>query len=149
MTEVSKAGASKAPIHLWIVGVVAFLWSAGGAYDYVMTQTQNAAYMSMFSQEQLAFFYGIPSWAIAAWAAGVWGGVFGALLLLFRSRYAEWLFLASLLGVVVTTFQNYVLSSGMEVMGDAFSLGFTASIFLLALGFYFYARALRIQKILN
>jgi hypothetical protein len=37
----------------------------------------------------------------------------------------------------------------MEVMGDAFSLGFTASIFLLALGFYFYARALRIQKILN
>ena len=63
------------PWHLWAVGVVGLLWSAMGAMDYVMTQTHNEAYMSAFTPEQLAFFYGIPIWAVATWAIAVWGGV--------------------------------------------------------------------------
>lgn len=41
------------PIHLWIIAVIALLWSAMGAFDYLMTQTQNEAYMGQFTQEQL------------------------------------------------------------------------------------------------
>jgi hypothetical protein len=113
-----------------------------GAMDYVMTQTRNAAYMSGFTPKQLTFFYALPTWVVAAWAIGVWGGVLGSLLLLLRRRLAAGVFLASLLAMVVTTIHNYVLSNGMEVIGDTFSLGFTAVIFLVALGLYFYARAM-------
>ncbi len=137
-----------APWHLWVIGVIALLWSAMGATDYVMTQTRNEAYMSEFSPKQLAFFDGIPAWVIAAWAIGVWGGVIGALLLLFRRPIAVWVFLASLLAIVVTTFHNYHLSNGMEVMGDAFSPGFAAAIFLVALGLFLYARAMHRQGVL-
>ncbi len=104
--------------------------------------------MSGFTPEQLSFFYGIPAWAVATWAIAVWGGVLGALLLLVRRRHAVWVFLASLIAMVITTFQNYVLSNGMEVIGDAFSLGFTAAIFLFALALFLYARAMRKRKIL-
>lgn len=148
MFEELGSGPQRAPWHLWVVGIVALLWSGIGAMDYVMTQTRNEAYLSQFTPEQLAFFFGIPAWTVATWAIAVWGGVVGAILLLARRRQAVWVFLASLIAMIITTFQNYVLSNGMEVAGDAFSLGFTAVIFLLSLGFLLYARAMRERKVL-
>ncbi len=149
MSEDAKTEVARAPWHFWVVGVAALLWNAMGALDYLMTQTRNEEYMSQFTPEQLSFFYGLPTWVIATWATAVWCGVLGALLLLARRRQAAWLFLVSLVAMVVTTFQNYVLSNGMEVMGDAFSLGFTVAIFLLALVFFLYARAMHKRKILG
>ena len=148
MSEVNEIDVVRTPWHLWVIGVVALLWSAMSALDYVMTQTMNEAYMSQFTPEQLAFFTGFPTWVVAAWAIAVWGGVVGALLLLFKRRHAVGVFLASLIAMAITAFQNYFLSNGMEVMGDAFSLGFTAAIFLLALAFFLYARAMQKQKVL-
>jgi hypothetical protein len=142
MSEMQATQKSPAPRHLWVIGILALLWNAMGAMDYLMTETRNAAYMSRFTPEQLAFFNSIPAWVISTWAIGVWGGVLGSLLLLFRRRLAVWVFLASLIGMVVTTFRNYILSNGMKVMGDAFSLGFTAVIFLFALGLFLYARTM-------
>ena len=109
MSDNHETDAEPTPWHLWVVGVVGLLWSAVGAMDYVMTQTRNEAYMSNFTPEQLSFFYGIPAWADATWAIAVWGGVFGSLLLLFKRRLAVWVFLASLVGLLITAFQNYVL----------------------------------------
>jgi len=130
------------PWHLWVVGVVGLLWSAMGALDYVMTQTRNEAYMSAFTPEQLEFFYGLPSWTVAAWAVAVWGGVLGAILLLFRRRHAVAVFVASLVGMLITSFQNFVLSNGLEVMGDPFSLAFSALIFVVAIALVVYASAM-------
>ncbi len=138
----------RAPWHLRVVGIAALLWNAVGALDYVMTQTRNAQYMSAFTPEQLAFFYGLPAWTVAAWAIGVWGAVLGSLLLLFRKGIAVWFFLASLIGVALTTLQNYVLSNGLEVMGGPGSVLFTAVIFLVAIGLYLYARAMRKRGVL-
>lgn len=148
MMEDNQVTTKSTPWHLWAVGVFALLWSAMGAMDYVMTQTRNEAYMSNFTPEQLTFFYGFPAWVIATWAIAVWGGVVGAILLLLKRNYAVWVFLASLVAMVMTSIQNFVFSDGLEVMGDPFSLGFTAAIFLLAVVFYLYARAMQQRNIL-
>ncbi len=55
----------RTPVHLWIVGVLALLWSLVGAFDYLASQLKLDAYMSQFSEEQLAYFYGFPAWAIS------------------------------------------------------------------------------------
>jgi len=104
--------------------------------------------MSAFTPEQLAFFYGFPAWVIAAWAIAVWGGILGALLLLLRRRLAVWVFLVSLVAMVVTTIHNYVLSDGLEIFADAGSQAFTAVIFVIALGLYIYSRAMRKRGVL-
>ena len=39
----SEAQATTTPRHLWIVGIVALLWSLFGAMDYIMTETKNEA----------------------------------------------------------------------------------------------------------
>jgi high-affinity Fe2+/Pb2+ permease len=44
--------------------------------------------------------------------------------------------------MVITTFENYVVRNGMDVAGDAFSLGFTALIFLIAVGLVVYSRTM-------
>lgn len=138
-----------APWHLWAIGVVALLWNALGAFDYLMTQTKNEAYMAQFTAEQLDFFYGFPAWVVAAWAIAVWGGVLGAVLLLLRKQIAVWVLLVSLVAMVLTAFQNYVLSNGLEVIGDAFALTFTAVIFVVALGLFIYARHMRTRGVLS
>jgi hypothetical protein len=140
---------SKTPIHLWIVGIVGLLWNAMGAMDYFMTQTKNEEYMSAFTAEQLAFFYGLPTWTIATWAIAVWGGVLGTILLLMRNKIAVPVFLASFIAMAITSFQNFVLSNGLEVMGDTFSLVFSGVIFVAAIGFYIYSRDMLQQKILR
>ena len=139
MSDTQENSKVSTPWHLWAIGVFALLWSGMGALDYVMTQTRNETWMSNFTSEQLEFFYGIPAWAVATWAIAVWGGVAGAILLLMRKQIATWVFLVSLICMVLTAIQNYGFSNGMEVMGDPFSLGFTAAIFLFALGFYLYS----------
>jgi hypothetical protein len=138
----------RAPWHLWAIGIAALLWNAIGAFDYLMTETKNASYMSGFTPEQLAFFYGFPAWVIAAWAIAVWGGVLGSILLLLRRRLAVWVFLFSLVAMVLTTIHNYVLSNGLEIFADAGSRVFTGVIFLIALALYLYARAMRKRGVL-
>jgi ribose/xylose/arabinose/galactoside ABC-type transport system permease subunit len=142
MSETLDASVHATPRHLWVVGVIALLWNAVGALDFVMTQTKNEAYMSSFTPEQLEFFYGFPAWVVAAWAVAVWGGVIGSVLLLLRKRFAVQLFLVSLAVMVITTIQNYVLSDGFEIIGDTFTLVFTAAIFLAAVALFLYARAM-------
>lgn len=149
MTDVNTPERQKAPWHLWVVGIVALLWSAMGALDYVMTQTENEAYMSNFTPEQLEFFYGIPAWAVAFWAIAVWGGVLGSILLLIRTRHAVGVYLASFISMVIVSIENYVIRDGMAVIGDPFSLTFTAVIFLVALALVVYSRSMHKRRVIT
>ena len=139
----------KTPWHLWTIGIVGLLWSSMGAMDFVMTQTKNEMYMSGFTPEQLQFFYAIPLWAVVTWAIAVWGGVIGAVFLLLRKAIAERIFLTSFVAMIVTAFQNYILSNGLDVIGDVFALIFTAVIFLVALGLYWYSKAMKQKGVLT
>jgi len=149
MSEIPSQTNNRAPWHLWTVGIIGLLWSSIGAMDFVMTQMENEAYMSAFTEEQLKFFYGLPAWTIVAWAIAVWGGVVGSLFLLLRNQNAAWVFLVSLIAMVLTAIQNYGLSNGMEVMGDALSLIFTGIIFVASVGLYMYARAMQTNGLLK
>ena len=142
MSDSHIARAGRTPLHLWVVGILALLWNAMGAFDYVMTETRNAAYMDQFTPEQLDFFYGFPAWVIAFWAIAVWGGVLGALLLLARRCLAYPVLLVSFVAMIVTTVRNYVFAGGLAVTGDATSVIFSIAIFLIALALVFYARAM-------
>jgi ribose/xylose/arabinose/galactoside ABC-type transport system permease subunit len=133
---------------VWVVGIIALLWNAIGAFDYLMTQTRNPSYMGAFPPEQLAWFYGLPAWVVAAWAIAVWGGVLGSLLLLLRKRLAVPVFLVSLVAMVITTFQNWVLANAAEIFPDTFSRVFSVLIFAIAVGLYFYARVMSKRGVL-
>jgi hypothetical protein len=138
---------TKAPLHLWIVGVLAVLWNAIGAFDYTATQMRIEAYMSAFTPEQLEYFYSFPAWTVAAWAFGVWGALLGSIALLLRKAWAVWAFGISIAGMLVTTIHNFVLTDGAALMGPG-AMAFSAVIWVIALFLLFYARAMAKRGVL-
>ena len=69
---------------------------------------------------------GRPAWATGAFAIAVFGGALGCLLLLLRKSAAYYLFIASLLGVIVTMI--HTLGVGID-----FGLGEILGIILMPL----------------
>ncbi len=136
------------PWHLWVIGVVSLLWNGFGAFDYVMTQTANEAYMSSFTPEQLEFFYGFPVWFVALWALAVWGAALGSILLLLRSKYAGPLFMVSLGGTIVNAIYTYAFTIGFEIMG-AIGAVFSAVIVLVAALLVIYAKRMERRGVLR
>ena len=139
---------TKAPAHLWIVGILALLWNAIGAFDYAATELRLDFYMSQFTPAQLDYFYSFPAWTIAAWAIAVWGSLLASLGLLLRKGWAVGLFGLAILGLAATTFYNFVLTDGMAVMGSSVAL-FTGVIWIIAVSLFFYARALKRRGLLS
>ena len=135
------------PWHLWAVGALALLWNGYGGYDYVMTQTNNAAYLAQFTPEQRAYFDSFPMWMEVVWAVGVWGAVLGSVLLLLRSKWAFHAFLASLIAFAASVIYGQT-SGGAAVMGTT-GMVFSAAIFLLGLGFVMYSRMMTRKGVLR
>ena len=138
---------SVAPKHVWIVGVLSLLWNLVGAASYVGTQLELDAFMSGYSEEQLAYYYGFPAWAVAFWALAVWGGVAGSVLLLLRKRFAEPVFLVSLVSMVINSVYAFGMSNGLEMQGTGGFI-FTLVIFAVALALWLYSRAMRARGVL-
>jgi hypothetical protein len=133
---------------LWIVGVIALLWNAMGAFDYLATKMRLEFYMSQFTPEQLDYFYSFPAWVVAAWAVAVWGDLLGSIALLLRKAWAVWLFGAGVLGLAVSSVYNFVLTNGLEIMGSEAGM-FTLVIWIIALFLFFYALAMAKRGVLR
>ena len=136
----------KTPWHLWVVGVVTFIWNTGGCVDFVMTQTKNEGYMSAFTPEQLDYFYSFPGWYIVFWALGVWFSLFGSALILFRTKLALPVYLVSLLGFIVGIGYTYFVDVLPGV--TAFNYVFTAAIFFILLFEVWYSFAMKKKGVL-
>jgi hypothetical protein len=140
----------RTPWHLWVVGVVSLLWNAGGAWDYLMTQLGNEAYLSMLNEAQRAMLDARPAWFDAVWALGVWGSVAGSLLLLLRSRWAVTAFALSFVGLILSSVWSYGLSdpTADEVMGR-FATVFSLVVAVVIVAFWAYARVMAGRGVLR
>ncbi|MAF67294.1 MAG: hypothetical protein CMJ84_16760 [Planctomycetes bacterium] len=147
MSEASETSGPATPKHLWVIGIAALLWDAMGAFDFVMTQTENEKYLQAFTPEQREFFR-FPWLVDFTWGVAVWGGVAGSILLLARKRPAVNLFFASLVAVILTTIHNFGFSNGLEVLGSD-GLAFTAVIIGVAAALFAYARAMARRGVLT
>lgn len=101
----------------WLIGALALLWNIGGAINYIMQM--NSGVVSSMPETHQAIIVGRPVWATAGFAICVFGGAIGCLLLLFKRSEAMYLFIASLLGVIVTMIHTFRVI-GSEV---TFSMG--------------------------
>ena len=132
----------KPSIWYWIICVLLLLWSFGGAYDYLMTRTQNEAYMSQFPEEMLDYFYNMPLVLSITWPLAVWAGVLGWILMLLRRSWAVPVFIFSFVCMIIN-FGYMAINGGLalqaEMMGAA-SYVFTALIILLGIFAIWFSR---------
>jgi len=84
----------------WAIGAVALIWNVMGVINFFVQM--NPDVLAAYRESERAIVEGRPAWATGAFAIAVFGGAFGCLLLLLRKSAAYYLFIASLLGVIVT-----------------------------------------------
>jgi hypothetical protein len=117
--DMQQAVSARTPAHLWIVGILSFVWSCFGAYDYTMTRMRNTDYIAAAMpgtdpNTVLAWVDAFPLYAQIGWALGVWMGLLGSLLLLLRSRWAVWSYALSLVGAVLGLGYQIALAPPLE-----------------------------------
>jgi len=83
----------------WAIGAVALVWNVMGVINFFAQM--NADALASFPESHRAIVVGRPAWATGAFAIAVFGGAVGCLLLLLRKPAAYYMFIASLLGVIV------------------------------------------------
>jgi hypothetical protein len=104
----------------WAIGAVALIWNVMGVINFFVQMNPDA--LSAYRESERAIIEGRPAWATGGFAIAVFSGV----LLLLRKPAAFYLFIASLLGVIVT--MTHTLSIGID-----FGLGEILGIILMQL----------------
>ena len=84
----------------WAIGAVTLIYNIAGVINFI-TQ-MNADTVAAMPELYRAIIEGRPAWATGAFAVAVFGGALGCLLLLLRKSAAYYVFIASLLGAIVT-----------------------------------------------
>jgi hypothetical protein len=84
----------------WVISAISFVWNAMGVLNYFMQM--NPDILADYNEAARAIVEGRPAWATGAFAIAVFGGMLGSLLLLLRRSAALYVFVASLVGVIVT-----------------------------------------------
>ena len=93
----------------WVIGAVALIWNVMGVINFIVQMNPGA--LASFPESHRAIIEGRPVWATGGFAIAVFGGALGCLLLLLRKSAAYYLFVASLLGVIVTMIHTLGIAS--------------------------------------
>ncbi len=83
----------------WIIGAVALIWNVMGVINFFVQMNPDT--LASYPESHRAIIEGRPAWATGAFAVAVFGGALGCLLLLLRKSAAFYMFIASLVGVIV------------------------------------------------
>lgn len=83
-----------------MISAIALVWNVLGSVNFFMQM--NPDMLDAYRESERAIIQGRPAWATAGFAIAVIVGALGSLLLLLRKSAATYLFVASLVGVVVT-----------------------------------------------
>jgi hypothetical protein len=108
----------------WAIGAVALIWNVMGVINFFVQM--NPDVLTAYRESERAIIEGRPAWTTGGFAIAVFGGALGCVLLLLRKSAAYYLFIASLLGVIVT--MAHALGVGID-----FGLGEILGIILIPL----------------
>lgn len=144
----------RTPAHLWIVAIVATLWSAFGCYDYTMTRMRDTDYIAkampgVDPAVALAWVDSMPFYAQIGWGLGVWFGLLGSLLLLLRSRWAVWSFGVSLVGAILSLGYQIALAPPLPGADSPVMKLMPYVIILICVALFLYARAMEKKGVLS
>lgn len=98
----------------WAIGAVALIWNLMGVANFAVQMSAGA--LPAYQEAERAIIEGRPVWATGAFALAVIGGALGSLLLLLRKSAAYYVFIASLLGVIVTII-HAIGAVGFDLVG--------------------------------
>lgn len=112
----------------WVIFVIALIWNGMGSMNFITQMSTEM--LANYPEAARALIETRPTWATAAFALAVFGGLFGDVLLILRKSIAIYLFILSLLGVIVTNIHTVQVTSDVGIwVGSVMS--FVVVVFLI------------------
>ena len=127
---------SKPPIWFWVIAVILALWGLMGLYvyyDFVTSTPESMAkyveagtYTRAYADSLLE----TPAWSTAVFALAVCSGALGALSLILRKSWSVPLYMASLLFVIISLGNMFLLDKVHKLMSGG-QIGMEGVVFCL------------------
>lgn len=112
-------GQAKAPWWFWLICLLALLWNLMGIGAYLGSAFGGeSAIIEAYGEDGAKVMLSRPAWATAAFAIAVFAGTLGCLAMLLRKSWAKWLFIVSLLGILLQNLWGFFLSNASQYMLD-------------------------------
>ena len=92
----------KLPASFWVIGVLGLLWNSFGAYLYILARVDPETALAGASPAMRDYVANQPIWANLGYGLGIWGSFLGSVAMVTRKKLAPPLFLASLVGALVS-----------------------------------------------
>ena len=121
------------------VAITALLWNIMGCVAYLLDATISPEAIAQLTAAQQALYASRSAWVVSATAIAVWGGAAGCVGLVWRKRWATWLLVASLAGVIVQDLGIFVLSDAASQAG-ATAMVLQGFVLVIAVGLVFLGR---------
>ena len=102
----------------WLISIIALLWNFMGIIAYLGQAYMSDEALKMLPEENQLYFSNVPAWVTAAFAVAVFGGFIGSIGLIIRKKWAYFLFLTSLLALVVQHIYNFFIQDYIEMTGS-------------------------------
>jgi len=132
-------GLNKPPTGFFVIGVLALVWNLFGVMAYIGQAYMTPDVIEGMDKAEIEFIQNTPAWVTAAFAFAVWGGFLGSLFLLLRKGFSFYLFVISMLGIVVQQSYNFFLAESPPIDGGTAYI-MPASIILVGVFLIYYAR---------
>ena len=124
-----------------IASVIALIWTALGAADYMLTRLAVAQYLSFFDADMVAFFTQVPLWVDIAWGVSIWTGLLGAIYwVLDKHASVIWLAFSMLGYLTMTVFFLILRAKGLMEVAGLGGFAFVALFLVVSFGIYVVAR---------
>jgi hypothetical protein len=105
------------PVWFWVISIVALLWYLMDMSAFFMRVFMTDDAIKTMPENQQHLYRNMPLWVNTVFAGEVFGGALGCVGLLLRKKWAMYLFVVSILGVLSQTFHVYFLSDAISTMG--------------------------------
>ena len=127
--------------YMRIASVVALIWTALGAADYMLTRLGVSEYLSYFDADQVTFFTQVPVWVGVAWGVSIWTGLLGAMLwVLDKNATVIWLALSMFGYLIMAVYFMILQSAGLMAVAGLGGFAFVGLLLIVSLCIYVVAR---------
>ena len=124
---------SKHPtLRYWVIAVLALIWNTLGVLAYLGQAYMSDDTLSSLPESTQLYYSNLPAWVTAAFAIAVFGGLFGAIGLLWRKKWAYFLFVISLVAVVLKQVYDLFIQDYNQITGE----GLILPVLVLAIAVY-------------
>ncbi len=111
----------KPKLRYWLISIIAFIWNSIGILAYLGQAYISDDDLKLLPEANQLYYSNMPAWVTSAFAVAVFGGFFGAIGLLFRKKWAYFLFVLSLIALIIQQgynffIQDYIAMTGPQLM---------------------------------